>query len=151
MAKGGRVETIMGHMDTGFKGWWVLVWFLIIALGRADSTSPSSRHIVFSIAQEVTLSDSDRPLKNFYVNIGRNQGIREGVVLDVFRVLSRLDPHKAERHYNFRAKVGELKIIHAESDSAIASLHPHQRQREELYFEVDGIMIGDYVAVQVTP
>lgn len=124
----------------------VLALLLIISF-KADARN----HVIFNIAQEVSLSDSARPLKNFYVNMGQNQGVQEGVILDVFRVISRIDPYKTKKYYNFKVKIGELKIIHSEDDSAIAILHSLKASKDALYFEVDGVMIGDHVAVKIDP
>ena len=106
-------------------------------------------HIVFNIAQEVDLSDESRAVKSFYVNMGRSQGVREGVILNVFRVISRVNPYKTKKYYNFKIKIGELKVLHAESDSSMAILHLQTKNRNPLHVEVDGIMIGDQIAVKV--
>ena len=111
----------------------------------------STPHVIFNIAQEVLLQDRGQVRKNFYLNMGRNQGVRTGVILEVFRIISRINPYKTKKHYNFRTKVGEIKIIHSEDDSAIATLHSLKRRKGALFFEVDGIIIGDHVAVKVDP
>ena len=105
--------------------------------------------MVFSIVQEVSLGDGDVVRKNFYINMGQNQGVREGILLDVFRVISQVDPYQAKKRYNFKVKVGELQVIHSEDDSAIAVLKSFNLDKKALYLEVEGIMIGDHVAVNI--
>ena len=125
---------------------FALVFFFILSFGAF-----SKNHVIFNIAQEVPLDDATRPIKNFYINMGQNQGVQEGVILDVFRVVSRIDPYEAKKHYNFKVKIGELKILHSEDDSAIGGPHSFTTSKDALYFEVDGIMIGDHVAVKIDP
>ncbi len=120
----------------------VLIWTI---------TSSSAReYVVYNIGIEIPMSDEVIPKKNFYINMGSNQGLREGVVVDVFRVVSRIDPYKTKKRFNYKVKIGELEILHSEDDSAIASMSSLKNtDKDALYFEVDGIMIGDHVAVKI--
>ncbi|MCY4643686.1 MAG: hypothetical protein OXB88_03620 [Bacteriovoracales bacterium] len=106
--------------------------------------------IVFSISQDISLKDNVKPLKNFYISMGKNQGVREGVILDVFRAISQINPYEMRKRYNFKVKIGELKIVYSEDHSAIAILHSLEIGKKNLSFEVEGIMIGDSVAVKTT-
>ena len=111
----------------------------------------STGQFIFNIAHEIPLEDGIVPVKNFYINMGRNQGIEEGVILNVYRVISRVDPYKTKKHHNFKVKVGEIKVLHSEDESAIAIHHliAHDSLPRQFYFEVDGMMMGDHVSVKV--
>lgn len=88
--------------------------------------------------------------KNYYVNMGEKQGLESGTVLDVFRVISRLDPYETKKRYNYRVKIGELEVIHAEENSAITNLKAiDEGQKKGIFFDVPGLMIGDHVGVKV--
>lgn len=124
------------------------IWFLFVfsSLGFC-----STGQFIFNIAHEIPLEDNIEPLKNFYINMGRNQGIGEGTVLNVYRVISRVDPYKTKKHHNFKVKVGEIKVLHFEDEASIAVHHPISADShlKELYFDVDGIMMGDHISVKV--
>lgn len=81
--------------------------------------------------------------------MGSNQGLAPGIVVDIFRIVSRIDPYETKTRYNHKVKIGELKILHAEEESAIGALQVLNAGKDAMYFEVDGIMIGDRVGVKI--
>lgn len=87
--------------------------------------------------------------KNFYVDMGKNQGVKKGSVLDVYRVVSVLDPYENKKRFNHRIKIGEVKVLHAEDASAIGVLNKLEEAEETPVFEVGKMMIGDIVTVKV--
>lgn len=107
-------------------------------------------YIIYSIAQDVPMGAENEVInKNFYVNMGAKQGLAEGSVLDVYRVISRLDTYETKKRYNHRVKIGELEVLHAEENSAIAGLKEVNPKNKKTFFEVPGLMIGDHVGVKV--
>ncbi|MCK5882118.1 MAG: hypothetical protein KAG61_00400 [Bacteriovoracaceae bacterium] len=88
--------------------------------------------------------------KNFYVNLGSKQGVKEGVVLDVYRNISRNDPYKNKKTYHHKVKIGELEVLHTEGENAIASLKKILAETETApLFEISKFMIGDKVSVKI--
>lgn len=122
---------------------WILpLLFMIIADARD--------YVIFSIAQEFPMSPEHTSLiKNYYVNIGSNQGVGKDTELDVFRIISRVDPYGTTKRYNYKVKIGTLKVLHAEESSAVAIMSKAHKQTENLYLEVPSAMIGDHIAVKV--
>ena len=107
-------------------------------------------YIIYSIAQDVPMGMENEIInKNFYVNMGAKQGLSEGSVLDVYRVISRLDTYETKKRYTHRVKIGELEVLHAEENSAITGLKNVNPNSERTFFEVPGLMIGDHVGVKV--
>lgn len=84
--------------------------------------------------------------KNFYVNLGKAQGVKKGTVLDVFRVVSILNPYDNRRRVNHKVKIGELKVLHVGDEGAIANLHKMQDEDMPV-LELDAFIVGDLVAV----
>jgi hypothetical protein len=84
--------------------------------------------------------------KNFYVNMGSNQGVKKGTLLDVFRIISVLDPYDNRKRINYRVKIGELKVLHANQEAAITI--SHKTVTEDLpVLDLDSFIVGDHVAV----
>ncbi len=83
--------------------------------------------------------------KNFYVNMGAQQGLKKGTRLDVFRVVSVLDPYDNRKRVNYKVKVGELKVIHTNDEAAISVVH--KLEEEVPVLELDQFIVGDHVAV----
>jgi hypothetical protein len=125
--------------------------FAILLFAFTASMGFARDYIIYSIAQDVPMGHENEIVKkNFYVNMGAQQGVNEGTVLDVFRTISRLDPYESKKRYNYKVKIGELTVIHTEDNSAIGKLNKFQEGEEVPYFEIDGLMIGDRVNVHIT-
>ncbi len=87
--------------------------------------------------------------KNYYVNLGKGQGVGEGTTLNVYRQVSRNDPFETKKRYTYSVKIGELKVLHAEENAAIASLKDVKLTETDPLFEIKNFMIGDKVSVTI--
>jgi hypothetical protein len=107
-------------------------------------------YVIYSIAQDIPMGNKDEVLKkNFYVDMGKNQGVKKGSLLEVYRIISVLDPYESKKRFNHRVKIGEVKVLHAEETSSIAVLNPVTDAEETPVFEIGKLMIGDVVTVKV--
>ena len=105
---------------------------------------------IYSISQEFPMGVKNEKIgKNFYVNIGKKQGVKSGDGLDVFRNISKLDPYGTKKRYNHSVKIGELKVIHVEENSSICVLGPIESGDNTPIFDIRNLMIGDKVLVKV--
>ena len=107
-------------------------------------------YIIYSIVQNIPMDSTDTPKKNYYINMGEKQGIRPGTVLDVVRSINRSDPYESKKRYNYKVKIGELKVIHAEANAAIGSINKIRNEEKDPLFEIEKLMIGDKVTVKVS-
>lgn len=107
-------------------------------------------HLIFSIVHDIPMGYKDEVLKkNYYVNIGSNQGVEKGSVLSVFRTISMQNPYDNQNRVNYRVKIGELNVLHSEDEAAITELKDVRLNKSDVLFEVRDFMIGDYVSVKV--
>ncbi len=105
---------------------------------------------IFGVDQDISMGFEKEILaKNYYVNIGSNQGIAKGSVLEVFRNINRYNPYENKKRANFHVKIGEIQIVHTEGDIAIATLKELKTAEADLSVEVDGLMIGDQVMIKI--
>lgn len=86
--------------------------------------------------------------KNYYVNLGKNQGIKKDSVLDVFRIISVQNPYDNKKRENYKVKIGELKVLHTSENAAIAMVKDYEKEDTPI-FELNQFMIGDHVAINV--
>ena len=87
--------------------------------------------------------------KNYYIDLGKTQGIKKGDILDVKRRVSYSDPFATKKRYTYNIKIGEIKVIHAEDGTSIAEVKELTSVKEGLQLEISGMMIGDLVDVKV--
>lgn len=95
------------------------------------------------------MGDGTIPKKNYYVNIGLQQGVKVGTELKVYRLLNLTNPYSTDKNVTYKVEVGELKIIHVEDENAIAELSKLKTD-SKVFIEVPSINIGDQVGVKTS-
>lgn len=131
------------------KKFFELPVLFMIALTFTASMAIAKDYVIYSIAQDIPMGNPNEVIKkNFYVDMGKNQGVKKGTVLDVYRVVSVLDIYESKKRFNHRIKIGEMKVIHAEDTSAIGILNKLEEGEEVPSFEVGKMMIGDIVTAK---
>lgn len=106
-------------------------------------------YVIFSLAQDLSMGVENEVIrKNFYVNMGKGQGVKKDAILDVFRIISVQNPYDNKKRVNYKVKIGELKVIHASDEAAIATVNEYEKEDVPV-FELPQFMIGDHVAINV--
>lgn len=125
------------------------VFFSVLTLLIAMHTpSVAARSfMIYSVAMDLPMGlDNEVLKKNFYVNLGSKQGVRKGTLLDVFRVISVLDPYDNRKRISYRVKIGEVKVLHANDEAAITVFHKKE-DKDMPVLDLDQFIVGDHVAV----
>jgi hypothetical protein len=106
--------------------------------------------VIYSVAHDLPLSNEEKPkAKNYYINMGSVQGLKKGALLDVYRSVMKTDPYETKKKFNYRMKIGELKVIHSESEAAVAVLNKLVEEEDAPITDVEALMIGDAVEIKV--
>ena len=123
---------------------------LMIVLTFTASMAIAKDYVIYSISQDIPMGNKNEVIrKNFYLDMGKSQGVSKGSVLDVFRIVSILDPYENKKRFNHKIKVGEIKVLHAEDGSSIGVLNKLESPDETPLFEISNVMIGDVVTAHV--
>lgn len=131
------------------KKYFELPILFMVALVFTASMAIAKDYVIYSIAQDIPMGNKDEVLrKNFYIDMGKNQGLKKGSILDVYRVISVLDPYETKKRFNHRVKIGEVKVLHTEESSSIGIMNKMEENDETPVFEVGKMMIGDIVTVK---
>lgn len=110
----------------------------------------AKNYIIYSVVQDLPMGEDNEVIKkNYYINMGNNHGLEKGSVLDVFRVISRIDPYETKKRYKYKVKIAEVKVLHAEDESSIATLLEINNKASAPLFEIPALMIGDRVDVKI--
>lgn len=108
-------------------------------------------YIIYSIAQDIPMGHvNEKTRKNYYINMGSTQGVQEGTLLDVYRIISMNDPYETKKRYDYRVKIGELKVIHTEQNASIGIPGDNTTLNDELYVDVQNFMVGDRINVKIS-
>lgn len=132
------------------KKFFELPTLFMLALVFTASMAIAKDYVIYSIAQDFPMGNKDEVLKkNYYIDMGKNQGVSKGSTLDVYRVVSVLDPYENKKRFNHKIKVGEIKILHVEESSSIGVLAKADKEEEVPVLDVNGLMIGDVVSAHI--
>lgn len=119
--------------------------FLVYSL--AAPAAHASDYKVFGIRTEFPMQDGQKLFRDVYVNMGTNQGIKNGSMLDVFRVTTTVDELNQKTGRNISFKIGRLKVIHAEADLAVARVTEMLSPDTTPIGSYTNVMVGDEVEV----
>ena len=126
---------------------YLILFFLLvgnsICMGRVGF---SQKYKVFHVQIDVPLDDQT-PKKDYYVNMGSNQGIKKGVVLAVYRHIPIPDQYESKIPRSAYVKIASLRVLNSEFDNSIAELIGLEKSRPLL--EVDGVILGDEVQIDL--
>lgn len=146
-----RFEDCTLNKDVKFmKKYFELPVLFMVTLAFTASMAIAKDYVIYSISQDIPMGYEKEVLrKNFYIDMGKNQGVSKGSVLDVYRVVSVLDPYESKKRFNHKIKIGEVKVLHAEETSSIGVLNKLEAVDEAPVFEIGKLMIGDVVTAHV--
>ncbi len=106
----------------------------------------SAEFSVYEVFRSVDLGESDRPPpKDIFINMGSNQGVKKGAVLDVYRKISSFDNLTEKLAGEHVIPVGRIKVIHVDDKTAIARADRFVSMEQEPALLPQAIMIGDLV------
>ena len=127
-----------------------LPFMLIVSFLFTASMAIAKDYIIYSIGHDLPMGYENQIIKkNFYVNMGSTQGLESGNVLSIYRQISQLDPYASKKRYNYKIKIGELKVIHSEENASIATLQGFDNSVDTPMVDIEAPMIGDLVSVKV--
>lgn len=121
-----------------------------ILLAIMASASFAKDFIIYSISQDVPMGYKNEVIKkNYYVNMGTNQGVRNGTMLNAYRVISNSNPFDRNTRYNHQVPIGILEVIHSDKDASITKLVSINNKIDDPQFDIYDLIIGDEVNVQI--
>lgn len=122
--------------------------FLVLNFSTAYS---ASTFFIFSISKDLPMGiEGEIIRKNYYVNIGETQGVRENSLLNVYRQISVPNPYNNKKLVNYKVKIGQLKVLHTSRDGSIAIEKSHHfGHSDSPVIELRHFMIGDQVSVAI--
>ena len=101
---------------------------------------------VYEVFRAIDLGEAEhQPPKEFFINMGSQQGVKKGAVLDVYRKISSFDNLTEKLAGEHVVPVGRIKVIHADERTAIARLDRYVSLEQEPALLPQSIMIGDLV------
>lgn len=108
---------------------------------------------VITVEHNIDMGDNDGKdlsITDFYLNAGHENGVREGMLLDVYRPKSIVDSITSQRK-RIRVLIGKLKVIDVYKDISIARIDTLEPLSSNPIVNYRTVMIGDYLKPPVAP
>lgn len=127
--------------------WLRTILCLTIAAAALEAPhSLAADYVVYSVFKPIDLGGvGDAPQKDFYVNMGSSQGLREGANLEVLRRISTYDLLNEKLYQDVTFPIARLKVIHVENNAAICRLDKILKADKTPETSIRAVMVGDLV------
>ena len=117
---------------------------LLITLVRNPTLANDA--IVYSVYKGIDLGFPNEELqKDFFINLGTNQGIKTGAILEVSRKMPSYDLTTEKLYKDLVFPFAKLRVIHAEKDASIARLETLYPASKTHIINPKGVIVGDIV------
>jgi hypothetical protein len=104
--------------------------------------------IVYSVFKGIDLGNpNDTVQKDYFVNLGTNQGIKVGTVLEVARKAPSYDLTTEKLYKDLIFPFAQIRVIHAEKDAAIARLEKLYPQDKTPVLIPRSVIVGDLIKI----
>lgn len=126
----------------------LFVGLIALTLGTLVPSTVHSQgdFVVISVLRSLDLGNTgEQPQRDYFVNMGSSQGIREGTVLEVLRKTPSYDLNSQTLYRDITFPIARLKVIHSESNIAIARLEKMLPPEKTPVIVPNSVMVGDAV------
>ncbi|MGE0614746.1 MAG: FlgT C-terminal domain-containing protein [Bacteriovoracia bacterium] len=101
---------------------------------------------VYSVYTGLNMGNPDEATRrDYYINMGTNQGLRPGSVLEVFRKTSTYDLVNKKLYKDMTLPFAKIKVIHVEEDAAVARLEEILPNDKSAVVAPRAVIVGDFV------
>lgn len=102
-------------------------------------------HQVYGVRSDFPMFDGETIQKDYYVNIGTNQGVKSGSTLLVYRGVTTSDNLAQKSSHKIRFPVARLKVIHSDSAASVARIAEMLPVETTPLSGYTNVMVGDEV------
>lgn len=102
---------------------------------------------VTSVVREFPIKKGAVIYKDFYINAGKNNGLKQGAFVDAIRRMPIFDNINSKLLGDSHIKIARLKVIQLEDGFAIARLVKYYDKETTPVTGYDSVMIGDLIEV----
>jgi len=118
---------------------------------RENAPPSSGDYVVYSVYQPLNLgnqSEQGGNPKDYYMNVGLEQGVRVGSVLEVRRKISSYDLMSEQLYKDLAVPIAWVKVIHVDSMASIARLEKLLPIDNYPAVTPRAVMVGDLVRMK---
>ena len=139
-----RINQMTALFGRWFHG-YLLVAVLLLTSTAVLASDNQGGHRVFQVELDSPFEQdiNSDPLKDFYISGGADDGLKEEMLLDVYRE-KRLQGNLAGEEYRIRILVGQLKVFRLFQDVAVTRIFSLSASSDSPILQYRTVMVGDY-------
>ena len=124
-----------------------MVSAIIFWIPTGPKIHAATEYVVYNVYRGMDLGNpgEDPPQKDYYVNIGGAQGLRDGSILKVLRRVPTYEILSEQLYQDLTYPIALIKVIHVEPTAAIARLEKMLPADKTPSLSPRAIMVGDLV------
>ena len=100
---------------------------------------------IFEVRRRLPMTNDEVTEKDFYINGGREKGIKPGMIVTVTRQLALYDSYQNKSPGDLVIPVGELKIVFVQKGVTVAREHSLFARKNLPVLEENFLMVGDQI------
>jgi hypothetical protein len=121
------------------------VLILLVLAMSFTAQAGEKTYSVFDIKKTVPLNDHQKTFRDFYVNIGSEQGVKVGSILAVYRRQGVVDYYRNVLHDDLLVPVAHMRVIMAQKGMSVARIESLTPAKQIPVVEFNTVMLGDRV------
>jgi hypothetical protein len=121
------------------------LFFCFILLATCYASADSKTYSVFDIKKTTPLHNNQKVFRDYYVNLGSDQGAKAGSILAVYRRQGVVDYYRNVLHDDLLVPVAHMKVIMAQKTMSVARLESLTPAKQIPVLEFNAVMLGDRV------
>ncbi len=129
-----------------------ITWFFLslsFAPFAIAQESPSAEPMIYGVTSSLPMGlPGEVQTKDYYLTAGRQSGVKPGSEVIVYRRLATYNLVSKRLQKDMTFPIATLKIIHSESNSAIARLIKMSDDATAPVIEPKAVMVGDLVQLK---
>jgi hypothetical protein len=119
---------------------------ILLSIVTLPNTGRAAEFTVYSVYQHLDMgNENEKPLKDFYINMGSEHGLRKGSIVTVIKRVPTYDAVSEKLYREMAFPYARLKIVHAEQNLAVGRIEKVLPQDNVPAVNPQAIMVGDIV------
>lgn len=100
---------------------------------------------IFGVKKTLPLTNDEPVYQDFYLNAGKETGIKKGMIISVYRRETLYDSFQNKTAGDLKVPVGKIKIIHVQGNISVARLYSLVGRKAVPVLDYNYILVGDLV------
>jgi hypothetical protein len=123
-----------------------LLFMLIVQVSNLDSAlARPKEYTVFEVRKTLPLNDKQPVFYDYYVNMGTENGVKEGDDLAVYRKIPIIDIYRNKAQGDMVVEIARVKVIHVQKTMSVVRIIKKANPKKIPVVPFERIMMGDRV------